>query len=85
MSVHPDLAAAEASSESDMDFPIIRSAKAKKPHAVNEIASVSNGFSYRRLHTPEKELADGANWVVQKFGGTSVGKVAVRIAEDIVL
>lgn len=49
----------------DMDFPIIRSARAKKPHALNEIDSVSNGFSYRRPHTPEKELANGANWVVQ--------------------
>lgn len=76
-----------------MDFPVIRSAKARKPHAVNEITSVTNGFSYRRPHTPEKELANGANWVVreqdewivQKFGGTSVGKVGVRIAEDIVL
>jgi aspartate kinase len=28
---------------------------------------------------------DSANgWVVQKFGGTSVGKFAVNIAEDIV-
>ena len=26
----------------------------------------------------------GAGWVVQKFGGTSVGKFAVNIAEDIV-
>ena len=25
-----------------------------------------------------------AGWVVQKFGGTSVGKFAVNIAEDIV-
>lgn len=72
-------------SDSDMDFPIIRSAREKKAHSVNEISSVTNGFSYRRPHTPEKELATGANWVVQKFGGTSVGKVAVRIAEDIVL
>jgi hypothetical protein len=26
-----------------------------------------------------------AQWLVQKFGGTSVGKFAVRIAEDIVV
>lgn len=81
MSVDP----ATPSDSDSMDFPIIRSARAKKPHAVNEISSVTNGFSYRRPHAPEKELADGANWVVQKFGGTSVGKVAVRIAEEIVV
>ncbi|RMY30987.1 hypothetical protein D0866_07608, partial [Hortaea werneckii] len=33
----------------------------------------------------EKEIAGGANWVVQKFGGTSVGKFPTKIAEDIVL
>jgi len=32
-------------------------------------------------HTEEKNLPGGANWVVQKFGGTSVGKFAVNIAD----
>lgn len=33
----------------------------------------------------ERDLLGGGSWVVQKFGGTSVGKFAVKIAEDIVL
>lgn len=28
--------------------------------------------------------ANGADWIVQKFGGTSVGKFPDKIAEDIV-
>lgn len=37
-----------------------------------------NGTS-RINHTEEKDLPGG--WVVLKFGGTSVGKFAVNIAE----
>lgn len=33
----------------------------------------------------ENDLHDDTNWIVQKFGGTSLGKFAVTIAEDIVL
>nr|OQO19786.1 hypothetical protein B0A51_14485 [Rachicladosporium sp. CCFEE 5018] len=40
---------------------------------------------YTIPHQPEKNLSGGGNWVVQKFGGTSVGKFAVQIAQDIVL
>lgn len=32
-------------------------------------------------HTMEKDLPDGGNWVVQKFGGTSVGKFPINIAD----
>ncbi|KAF2430415.1 aspartate kinase [Tothia fuscella] len=32
-------------------------------------------------HTKEKNLPGGGNWVVQKFGGTSVGKFALNIAD----
>lgn len=39
----------------------------------------------RIAHSEERELPGGANWVVQKFGGTSVGKVAVKIADEVVL
>jgi len=47
---------------------------------------VTNGAIEDRIpHTQERDLPGGANWVVQKFGGTSVGKFAVKIAEDIVL
>lgn len=44
-----------------------------------------NGFEQRIPHQPERNLPGGGNWVVQKFGGTSVGKFAVKIAEEIVL
>jgi hypothetical protein len=33
------------------------------------------------LHAMEKDLPDGGNWVVQKFGGTSVGKFANGICD----
>jgi hypothetical protein len=35
-------------------------------------------------HKMEKDLPDGGNWVVQKFGGTSVGKFPVNICEIVV-
>jgi len=48
--------------------------------------AAANGTIESRIpHTQERDLPGGANWVVQKFGGTSVGKFAVKIAEDIVL
>lgn len=40
--------------------------------------TITNGTS-RIAHREEKELPGG--WVVLKFGGTSVGKFAVNIAE----
>jgi len=52
----------------------------------NGSGPVTNGTIVDRIpHTQERDLPGGANWVVQKFGGTSVGKFAVQIAEDIVL
>ncbi|KXT00330.1 hypothetical protein AC578_5860 [Pseudocercospora eumusae] len=64
-----------------MDFPIIRRKTSPPVDATNFI----NGFlGDRRSHVPEKKLPGGGNWVVQKFGGTSVGKFPVKIAEDIV-
>lgn len=64
-----------------MDFPIIRRRNSPPVDATNFI----NGFlGNRRSHVPEKNLPGGGNWVVQKFGGTSVGKFPVKIAEDIV-
>lgn len=48
-------------------------------------AEFSNGHTYTESdsipHTMEKNLPGGGNWVVQKFGGTSVGKFAVNIAD----
>lgn len=65
-----------------MDFPIIRRRNSPPVDATNFI----NGFlgHDRRPHVSEKNLPGGGNWVVQKFGGTSVGKFPVKIAEDIV-
>ena len=68
-----------------MDFPIIRRARPTDKMGFPRDNPVVNGFAYRIPHTPERELPGGANWVVQKFGGTSVGKFSVAIAEDIVL
>ena len=31
----------------------------------------------------QRNLSAGNGWIVQKFGGTSVGKYAERIAEDV--
>lgn len=45
----------------------------------------TNGFEQSIPHQQEKNLPGGGNWVVQKFGGTSVGKFAVDIAKDIVM
>lgn len=45
----------------------------------------TRAISDRIAHSEERELPGGANWVVQKFGGTSVGKVAVKIADEVVL
>ncbi|KAK0940949.1 hypothetical protein LTR29_007507 [Friedmanniomyces endolithicus] len=69
-----------------MEFPVIR----RERQSVRERPSTNgtntpNGEIDRRPHTQDKDLPGGANWVVQKFGGTSVGKFAVKIAEDIVV
>lgn len=47
--------------------------------------TVTMEFQINRIHQKEQDLPTGGNWVVQKFGGTSVGKFAVGIAQDIVL
>lgn len=72
-----------------MEFALRRTA-----HMTVDGSSVSNGFtnfklpgynSPKRPLTPqshEQNLAGG--WVVQKFGGTSVGKFPINIARDIV-
>ena len=81
-------AVADADAGANMDFPIIRRAvkKDEQGHFVNGTSTpTSNGIEDRIAHTPDKDLPGGANWVVQKFGGTSVGKFAVKIAEDIVV
>ncbi|WPG97911.1 Hypothetical protein R9X50_00069400 [Acrodontium crateriforme] len=66
-----------------MEFPIIRRSTPQVVH--NGHSPAANGAIEGRIsHTEERDLPGGANWVVQKFGGTSVGKFAVKIAEDIV-
>lgn len=58
---------------------MIRRERATQPEQTN------GSIDDRIPHTKERDLPGGANFVVQKFGGTSVGKFAVKIAEDIVL
>ena len=43
----------------------------------------SNGYAVADSipHTMEKDLPGGGNWVVQKFGGTSIGKFSTNIAD----
>ncbi|KAG8629762.1 hypothetical protein KVT40_001381 [Elsinoe batatas] len=52
---------------------------------MSPVTVTANGLGERIPHTQEKELPGNANWVVQKYGGTSLGKFPVNIAEDIVL
>ncbi|KAF8156856.1 aspartate kinase [Crassisporium funariophilum] len=51
-------------------------------------SSRSSSLSSSPPHTPpnlhQNSIDPEAKWLVQKFGGTSVGKFAVKIAEDIV-
>ncbi|KIP11870.1 hypothetical protein PHLGIDRAFT_82814 [Phlebiopsis gigantea 11061_1 CR5-6] len=53
--------------------------------------SLSSGSSVSSLSSPptppnlhQNSVDPAAKWIIQKFGGTSVGKFAVKIAEDIV-
>ncbi|KAK3710551.1 hypothetical protein LTR37_010178, partial [Vermiconidia calcicola] len=69
-----------------MDFPIIRRAREQGDHSQFVNGFIANGgIESRRARTQEIDLPGGANWVVQKFGGTSVGKFGVGIAEGIVV
>ena len=44
----------------------------------------AQAISQTSIHSKEKDLPGGSRWVVQKFGGTSVGKFARAIAEYII-
>lgn len=71
-----------------MDFPIVR--REQPPLQVNKFVNgllgrTTDGIVDSRPHVPESELPGGQNWVVQKFGGTSVGKFPIKIAEEVVL
>ena len=68
-----------------MDFPIIRRARKQGDHSAYLNGVINGGIENRIPHTQERDLPGGANWLVQKFGGTAVGKFGVQIAEDIVL
>ena len=45
-------------------------------------ADLTNGHD-ESVMSRSREIGKGG-WIVQKFGGTSIGKFAVNIAEDIV-
>merc|ERR1711939_1121053 len=68
-----------------MEFPIVRREREAVEKMFGEDSGANGVIEDRIPHTQEKEIAGGANWVVQKFGGTSVGKFPTKIAEDIVL
>jgi len=63
-------------------FHFLRNSPALTPSSSS--SDLTNGHTYSAAdsipHTKEKNLPGGANWVVQKFGGTSVGKFAGNIA-----
>jgi aspartate kinase len=50
--------------------------------------SVGSTLSSSGVQTPpnlyQNSADPSATWLVQKYGGTSVGKFAVKIAEDII-
>jgi len=45
----------------------------------------TNGFETSIRHMEEKDLPGNANWVVQKYGGTSLGKFPQEIVSDIIV
>ena len=51
-----------------------------------ENGDTPNGIATPASDTSREERDNGGEkaWIVQKFGGTSVGKLPVNIAEDIV-
>jgi hypothetical protein len=54
-------------------------------HSYNESdTKLLTSFGESIPHTKEKNLPGGGNWVVQKYGGTSVGKFAEGIAGIVV-
>ncbi len=68
-----------------MDFPLIRRAIRTGDHsAYLNGMGVNGGIENRIPHRRERDLPGCARWVVQKFGGTSVGKFGRVIGEDIV-
>lgn len=81
----PTYTPAESEDSSNMDFPLIRRARETGDHSgyINGMG-VNGAFENRIPHSRERDLPGGANWVVQKFGGTAVGKFGRVIAEDIV-
>jgi hypothetical protein len=56
-----------------------------KPQRMGAV-DVSNGHAVapKKQQAVLKKNNSSGPWIVQKFGGTSVGKFAVNIAEDIV-
>jgi hypothetical protein len=55
-----------------------------RPRPPNMALTQSNGYYENSIpHSKEKDLPDGGNWVVQKFGGTSIGKCAASIGDII--
>lgn len=47
-------------------------------------AQVVNGDVNGDVKVKERKNESQGGWIIQKFGGTSVGKLPINIAEDIV-
>ena len=47
-------------------------------------AHPANGLTNGDIPVKERKNDSQGGWIVQKFGGTSVGKLPINIAEDIV-
>ncbi|KAF1823159.1 aspartate kinase [Dissoconium aciculare CBS 342.82] len=71
-----------------MDFQVIR-----REHPQLDATRFINGIISQRPakivnqkpYLPPQDMPKANNWIVQKFGGTSVGKFPLKIAEDIIL
>jgi len=55
---------------------------APPPSAIADDAILANGYSCNGSLLQSNPV--GAQWIIQKFGGTSLGKFAESIAKDII-
>jgi aspartate kinase len=75
-----------------MDFQVIRREQPQldATRFINGIIGQRPAAAAAKIVTPKpfippQDFPKTSNWIVQKFGGTSVGKFPLKIAEDIVL
>lgn len=78
------LSRAHADKGNAMSSPILCTEQSTQVTMFRDSTQV-NGHIDSLSDNPERYLPGGTKWIVQKFGGTSLGKFAATIAEDIVL